>query len=354
MLKIEQISKRYGSLLALKPLDLAINKGEFITLLGSSGSGKTTLLQLIAGLIEPSSGRLFINGRDATWLHPSERGLGMVFQSYALFPHLSIAENIAFPLRMRGFSEQEIRERVQGALEMVRLPEISDRLPKQLSGGQQQRVALARCLVYRPEIILMDEPLGALDKKLREHMQIEIKRIHRETGTTVVYVTHDQEEALSMSDRICLMRDGNIEQFGTPDQLYYEPQSAYVADFLGQPNCLHAIYSHQDGDTSVVKTNTGELRGRASVHLNKGDVVHVLVRPESLALTEQAASGENRITGEVVDVSMIGPMTKVHVRTGTGSDMMAIRLSEKTSPALSRGHGVTLSWSSADCRIVGV
>lgn len=353
MLKIEQLSKRYGDLLALQPLDLEIGRGEFVTLLGSSGSGKTTLLQLIAGLIDPSSGRLLIDGKDATWTHPAERGLGMVFQSYALFPHLSITENIAFPLRMRNLSENEIGDRVRAALEMVRLPDVGNRLPKQLSGGQQQRVALARCLVYRPQIILMDEPLGALDKKLREHMQVEIKQIHRQTGTTVIYVTHDQEEALSMSDRICLMRDGRIEQFGTPDELYYQPRSAYVADFLGQPNCLPARFSHDEDGIAVADAGSMAVRGNAASAFRQGDDVSVLVRPEMLALSPAPTPSDNNLQGTITDISMIGAVTKVSVRTDLGPELLAIKLSEQHARGLGVGRTVFVGWRSQDARMVG-
>src|SRR5215212_8528054 len=215
-LAITGLTKRYGSFTALAPTDLEVTEGEFLTLLGPSGSGKTTLLSLIAGLSVPAGGTLHIAGQDATFAAPHERDIGMVFQNYALFPHMTIAENIAFPLKMRRIDNATAAKRAMGALELVRLPQVASRYPKELSGGQQQRIALARCLVYKPSIVLMDEPLGALDKKLRDHMQLEIKRIHRDTGTTIVYVTHDQEEAMTMSDRICLMNAGRIEQLGTP------------------------------------------------------------------------------------------------------------------------------------------
>ena len=233
-LRISGLCKRYGDFVALAPTDLDVAQGEFLTLLGPSGSGKTTLLSLIAGLAVPDEGKMLINGVDVTYGAPYERDIGMVFQNYALFPHMTIEENIAFPLKMRKVDSATARRRTAEALEMVRLPQLGKRFPKELSGGQQQRIALARCLVYRPSIILMDEPLGALDKKLRDQMQLEIKRIHRELGTTIVYVTHDQEEAMTMSDRICLMNGGKIEQLGTPSDLYFRPRNLFVADFLDQ------------------------------------------------------------------------------------------------------------------------
>ena len=246
-LKITGLSKRYGDVVALAPTDLEVAQGEFLTLLGPSGSGKTTLLSLIAGLATPDGGQLLIDGKDATYGAPYERDIGMVFQNYALFPHMTVAENIAFPLKMRKVDAASARKRAAEALELVRLPHVAQRFPRELSGGQQQRIALARCLVYRPAIVLMDEPLGALDKKLRDQMQLEIKRIHRELKTTIVYVTHDQEEAMTMSDRICLMNHGKIEQLGTPSELYFRPRTLFVADFLGESNLLEGTVERRRG-----------------------------------------------------------------------------------------------------------
>src|SRR3569832_1475051 len=235
-LAIAGLKPRSGSITALAPTDLEVAEGEVLTLLGPAGAGKTTLLSLIAGLSVPDGGQLRIAGQDATYAAPHERDIGMVFQNYALFPHMTVAENIAIPLKMRRVDSAAAAKRAMEALELVRLPQVATRFPKELSGGQQQRIALARCLVYKPSIVLMDEPLGALDKKLRDHMQLEIKRIHRDTGTTIVYVTHDQEEAMTMSDRICLMNGGRIEQLGSPSDLYFRPRSLFTADFLGESN----------------------------------------------------------------------------------------------------------------------
>ena len=236
-LRIHALCKRYGDFVALAPTSLDVAKGEFLTLLGPSGSGKTTLLSLIAGLAHPDEGRILIDGTDVTHSPAYARDIGVVFQNYALFPHMTIEENIAFPLKMRKVSDAEARRRTAEALEMVHLPHVAKRYPRELSGGQQQRIALARCIVYRPSIILMDEPLGALDKKLRDQMQLEIKRIHRELGTTIVYVTHDQEEAMTMSDRICLMNAGAIEQLGTPQDLYFRPRSCSSPISSASPIC---------------------------------------------------------------------------------------------------------------------
>src|ERR1700722_4098117 len=240
-LRVQKLSKRYGQVTALEPIDLTVAAGELLTVLGPSGSGKTTLLHIVSGLVEPSGGAIYIDGIDHTQTPVHRRDIGMVFQSYALFPHLTVDENVAFPLRMRRRPEAEIRRRVTAALEMVRLGGLGLRMPRALSGGQQQRVALARCFVYQPSIILMDEPLGALDKKLREHMQIEIKRLHRDTGVTIIYVTHDQEEALALSDRICLMNQARIEQVGTPEEIYERPATVFAADFIGISTIFHGV-----------------------------------------------------------------------------------------------------------------
>ena len=239
-LTISELRKTYGPVTAVARVSLDVGEGEFVTLLGPSGSGKTTLLMMVAGLTWPDSGEVSIDGRLCTYLPSHKRDIGMVFQNYALFPHLTVHENIAFPLRMRRMSDQDISRRVRQALETVRLPDVGERETSALSGGQQQRIALARCIVYQPSIILMDEPLGALDKKLREEMQLEIKHLHEQLGITVLYVTHDQEEAMVMSDKICLFNEGSIEQVGSPEEMYFAPRSKFAASFLGESNILNA------------------------------------------------------------------------------------------------------------------
>ena len=242
-LRTHGVRKTYGSVVALKSASIEMQEGEFLTLLGPSGSGKTTLLMAIAGLNNPDSGEIWIDGKLATYLPPFKRDIGMVFQNYALFPHMTIFDNIAFPLRMRKMDAARIRKEVGRVLEIVELGHVSMRFPRELSGGQQQRIALARCFVYKPSIILMDEPLGALDKKLRDTLQREIKQLHENLGITVLYVTHDQEEAMVMSDRICVMNDGGIDQIGTPDELYFNPTSVFTADFLeiGRASCRERV-----------------------------------------------------------------------------------------------------------------
>lgn len=313
-LVIEGLCKRYGATTALEPSSLSVAEGEFLTLLGPSGSGKTTLLQLICGLVEASEGRVVIDGRDQSQMPVHQRDIGLVFQHYALFPHLTVAENIAFPLKMRGRPAAEIGKRVTDTLAMVHLGHLAKRFPRELSGGQQQRVALARCFVYQPSIILMDEPLGALDKKLREHMQIEIKRLHRESGATIVYVTHDQEEALAMSDRICLMNHARIEQLGTPRDIYERPASAFAADFIGISNIFRGRW---DGNGSL-ETAHGRFalpEGAPS----PGAEPALVVRPEHLRL---GAPDGNAVTGRVSEIVYAGSETRVIATLSDGAPLV--------------------------------
>jgi putative spermidine/putrescine transport system ATP-binding protein len=348
-LAISGLTKRYGSFVALAPTDLEVVQGEFLTLLGPSGSGKTTLLSLIAGLSVPDGGQLRINGQDVTYAAAYERDIGMVFQNYALFPHMTIAENIAFPLKMRRVASAEATRRAMEALELVRLPQVGSRFPKELSGGQQQRIALARCLVYKPSIVLMDEPLGALDKKLRDHMQLEIKRIHRDSGTTIVYVTHDQEEAMTMSDRICLMNGGKIEQLGSPSDLYFRPRTLFVADFIGESNLIAGRVSAADGGSVEVTLADGATRVRATAHrpVAAGDNVRVMVRPQNIT---RRPDGGNTLRGRVVDSMITGSLTKLYVTSAfTGEE--PLMLSYPTSAAAEPhevGSELAFSWASGD------
>ena len=349
-LKISGLCKLYGDFVALAPTDLDVAQGEFLTLLGPSGSGKTTLLSLIAGLTVPDGGQMLINGVDVTYGAPYERDIGMVFQNYALFPHMTIEDNIAFPLKMRKMDHATTRRRAAEALEMVRLPQLGKRFPRELSGGQQQRIALARCLVYRPSIILMDEPLGALDKKLRDQMQLEIKRIHRELGTTIVYVTHDQEEAMTMSDRICLMNGGKIEQLGTPSDLYFRPRSLFVADFLGESNLFEGIVAHVDGDSVEVDLVHGHTRIGAKSNgaaLSAGSRVRVMVRPQNLSLYAGTAEGEG-LRGKVLDSMITGSLTKLYVESAGAEPIVVSYPTAWPSDRYAVGQGVRLQWHPAD------
>ena len=350
-LKTSGLAKRYGTFVALAPTDLEVAEGEFLTLLGPSGSGKTTLLSLIAGLATPDEGRLLINGRDVTHGAPYERDIGMVFQNYALFPHMTVAENIAFPLKMRKLDAATAKKRAMEALELVRLPHVAQRYPKELSGGQQQRIALARCLVYRPSIVLMDEPLGALDKKLRDQMQLEIKRIHRDLGTTIVYVTHDQEEAMTMSDRICLMNAGRIEQLGTPAELYFRPRSLFTADFLGESNLLEGTVERVEGGHVEVRLaqDGGRALAAAGAPLDAGSKVRVMVRPQNIRVHPERAA-VNAVRGTVLDSMITGSLTKLYVQSPAGGEAPLVMCYPTSSGAAPHaiGQDILLHWSRED------
>lgn len=339
------LGKVYGDFVALTPTDLNVEKGEFLTLLGPSGSGKTTLLSLIAGLSEADSGSILMDDRDVTHAAPYDRDIGMMFQNYALFPHMTIAENIAFPLKMRHVPQAEIDRRVAEALEMVRLPDIADRFPKELSGGQQQRVALARCTIYRPSVILMDEPLGALDKKLRDQMQFEILRIHREIGGTIVYVTHDQEEAMTMSDRICLMNGGSIAQLGTPADLYFRPKSLFVADFLGEANLLGGTLVAAD----QVRMADGTLLRVAEANTAEHGPVKLMIRPQNLHIGGEAPCAQG-FRATLTDWAVTGGITKFFFDApGLSQEpLMVSRATGLSATALERGASYFLEFDPRD------
>ena len=335
-LQVRGLAKIYGPTVALDHVDLDVRQGELLTLLGPSGSGKTTLLQLIAGLTEPSAGQVMIDGTDQTFAPVNKRGIGVVFQNYALFPHMTVAENVAFPLKMRGLSASVIAPKVEKVLETVGLGHAHERFPTQLSGGQQQRVALARCLVYDPSIILMDEPLGALDAKLREIMQIEIKRIHRETGATIIFVTHDQEEALALSDRICLMSDGKIAQIDTPRKIYAEPKSLFVADFIGQSTILKGRVA---GDS--LQTALGPI-AHGQTGLAEGVKGALVIRPEDIRLNE------GDFEGRVVETVFAGSDLRVILEAG-GCEVTT-RAPASFDPVI--GDTVRFGWAASAARFV--
>lgn len=317
---INAVSKAYGAATALHPTSLQIAAGEFVSIVGPSGSGKTTLLSLIAGFEPPTGGSISLGTKDITDLAANRRNIGMVFQKYALFPHMSVRDNIGFPLRMRGAAKSnQGLTKISKMLDLVELSNLADRYPHQLSGGQQQRVAVARALVFDPPLILMDEPLGALDKKLRESMQIEIKRIQHDLGATVIYVTHDQDEALTMSDRVAVMRSGRIEQIGAPDELYRNPQTPFVADFIGSMNFLPVVIEMQSSNKTTVTFPSGDscdFSGSFDEALMKaGDSVLIALRPEQLRLGGDG-DDENfaRYPCIVEDVVFSGPTKTAHVR----------------------------------------
>jgi spermidine/putrescine ABC transporter ATP-binding subunit len=313
-LRLERVSRYFGEIPALAELTLEVEGGEFLAILGPSGSGKTTTLNLIAGFDHPTTGEVLLDGHLITELPAHRRGVGMVFQGYALFPHMTVAENIGFPLRMRRVPTRDIHGQVTRALSLVRLGELGDRYPAQLSGGQQQRVALARALVYQPSILLMDEPLGALDRKLRGEMQSEIKRIHRELGTTVVYVTHDQDEALSMADRVAVLHRGRLEQHGTPREVYERPKSPFVATFVGDANFLDGVVA-TEGGTPVVHLALGLSvpLDAGACRFAPGDRVVLVARPEHLRVRPAPAEASGF---RVHHTSFLGDAVKSELHAG--------------------------------------
>lgn len=347
-LRISQLAKRYGDFVALAPTELDVPEGEFLTLLGPSGSGKTTLLSLIAGLAAPDGGRILLGDTDITYSPPYERDIGMVFQNYALFPHMTVADNVGFPLRLRKMPEAEVKDRVARMLATVRLPDVGARMPSQLSGGQQQRIALARAAVYDPRLLLMDEPLGALDKNLREDMQYEIKAFHRAVGATVLYVTHDQDEAATMSDRIAIMNNGRIVQHGTPRELYEHPRNAFIAAFLGSANLMSVEGSPQrHGETATVRIRGGrEIKVLEAGREGAAERV-VCVRPEAIRIVDPgtpASPEENRIEGTVLDSVYTAGSFRYQVEAGT-DEPVSVRLpSIRQSDMLQPGASVTLAW----------
>lgn len=302
------VQKTYdGHTLVVRDLNLEIQKGEFLSLLGPSGSGKTTTLMMLAGFESPTSGEIALNGVPITRTPPHKRNFGMVFQNYALFPHMTVADNIAYPLTVRKLDKNDIDTKVKRALDMVQMGHMGQRYPSQMSGGQQQRVALARALVFDPQLVLMDEPLGALDKQLREHMQIELKALHRSLGVTFVYVTHDQSEALTMSDRVAVFNEGVIQQIDAVDRLYETPANRFVAGFVGDNSVLDARVIQNNGDTAEVQLADGtHLHGVNVNHAQVGDTVQCSVRPERIAVVDAAHTGGNRVSAIINDVIYFG------------------------------------------------
>ena len=359
---LRNLTKRYGAVAAVRDVNLEVRPGEFLTLFGPSGSGKTTTLLMVAGFVFPDEGEIEIEGRSVTFLDPNRRDLGMVFQHYLLFPHLSVGGNVAFPLEVRGLDRATIRTRVAGALDLVQLAGYEDRLPRHLSGGQQQRVALARALVYEPPVLLMDEPLGALDKKLREQMQLEIKRIQVRLGITVLYVTHDQTEALTMSDRVAVMRDGRIEQVGTPDELYEFPVNRFVADFLGESNFIRGTWAApaSPGGIAALQAEGGLLArvppGRATSGV-QGTAGLLAIRPEKLRLELIGASasevdGEQGVTGVVSEVIYSGATTQYRVAIDGAGVWMVVEQNRATHRRVEVSQRVRVVWASTDLRIL--
>ena len=322
-LELKEIKKSFTEGEAvLDNISLEISKGEFITLLGSSGCGKTTTLRIIAGLEQPDAGSVWLDGREVTGLEPNQRDVNTVFQNYALFPHMNVAENIGYGLKLKKVPKSEIRKKVSQMLELVQLEGYEKRKPSELSGGQKQRVAIARALVNNPKVLLLDEPLGALDLQLRRAMQIELKHLQKKLGITFIYITHDQEEAINMSDRIAVMKDGRIEQIGTPDEIYNHPKTSYVATFVGNANILHGVAESIQGENAIVKIGndkvivkleTSQQNTGAKQHLTAGENVTLAVRSENILLQEAAVIGNTGTdNGDTVDISVAGGISDIH------------------------------------------
>jgi putative spermidine/putrescine transport system ATP-binding protein len=347
-LHVRNLVKRYGAVAAVDDVSFTVERGRFVTLLGPSGSGKTTVLMAIAGFVEPTAGDILIDDRIITPLPPEKRNFGMVFQGYALFPHLSVAENVAFPLKVRRVSAGETAERVKKALDLVQLAGYGERLPRQLSGGQQQRVALARALVFEPELLLLDEPLSALDKKLRAELQWELKALHDRVGLTFVYVTHDQEEALSMSDEIAILRDGKLVQSGAPGDLYDRPRSRFVADFLGKSNFIQGRVERVDAG-GFVHSCGGHRFGQIGDGATIGESVLIAIRPEKIHLsTETPAAFANRVEGRLAEWSYFGAELHLRVKVEGIGEITATHPAWKSRIPLAAGAPVWLAWDPDD------
>ncbi|HEX5018161.1 MAG TPA: ABC transporter ATP-binding protein [Actinomycetes bacterium] len=359
-LRIERVTKEFGDVVAVDNVDITIGAGEFFSLLGPSGCGKTTTLRLVAGFEQPTKGRIMVGDDDLTPRRPAKRPLNMVFQDYALFPHLTVAENIAFGLRIKRLGKAEQTERIAEALRTMRLDGMAERRPAQLSGGQRQRVALARALVNRPRALLLDEPLGALDLKLRKQMQAELRRIHRQTGTTFLYVTHDQEEALTMSDRIAVMNDGHVEQLADPRELYERPISPFVADFIGTSNLL---VMDAPVHTGTLVTNALQEGQRITARLPDASdavpaAVQITVRPERISLHTAAPTGlsdaDSLLRGTVTELVYLGSMTQVAVDLDIGPTLVVHALSDSPAlPNISPGASVVVTWAPEGAHVIG-
>ena len=346
----DKIDKSYdGEVLVVKNLNLNIQKGEFVTMLGPSGSGKTTTLMMLAGFETPTNGEIFLAGQPISKIPPYEREIGMVFQNYALFPHMTVHENLSFPLEVRKLSKSDVQEKVKKALDMVELGEFGTRFPAQLSGGQQQRVALARALVFEPRLVLMDEPLGALDKNLREQMQYEIKHIHERIGITVVYVTHDQSEALTMSNRIAVFNDGVVQQLSTPDILYEKPENSFVAEFIGENNTMSGIVKEINGDYCNVDLDSGGTVKALKINVNSvGDKTKLSVRPERVNI-ETNNSSSNSFQGEVKELIYLGDHIRARLAV-CGSAEFIVKIPNEGNITLEESSKISVSWNPDDIR----
>ncbi|WP_137390582.1 ABC transporter ATP-binding protein [Rhodoligotrophos defluvii] len=354
VVEFKGVTKTYGAMCVLQPTSLTIDAGEFFAIIGPSGSGKSTLLGITAGFVTPTEGSILVDGVDVVSIPPYHRNFGMVFQNYSLFPHMTVAENIGFPLRMRHCPKADIAEKVARALSMVRLEGLGDRKPAQLSGGQQQRVALARAAVYNPRLLLMDEPLGALDKNLREEMQEEIKRFQQNLGVTVIYVTHDQHEAAYMADRIAIMRSGTLEQIGSPRELYEEPKTIFVASFLGEATLLPVTALRKVADGQIAAEIKGDLTVQATAVPGTATGKALCIRPESIALGSAAAGLDNSFEGIVEDTVYTTGSVRYRIRLADTAHVMTARIPSRPDIALMQpGDRVQIGWGRRDALLIG-
>jgi len=345
------VQKAYDSnAMVVKSLNLDVANREFLTLLGPSGSGKTTTLMMLAGFEDPTSGEIRLRGRSINGIPPYKRGVGMVFQNYSLFPHMTVAENLAFPLQARRMNKAEQATRIRKALDMVKLSGFAERRPSQLSGGQQQRVALARALVFEPELVLMDEPLGALDKQLRDHMQIEIKHLHERLGVTVVYVTHDQSEALVMSDRIAIFNEGRIQQVAPPAEIYQNPQTDFVAQFIGENNRVEGKVTSVEGEICQLALKGGTVvRATTPKSVETGDSRVLSVRPEMIVVGPDAGDLPNCYESKVQEIIYLGDHVRV-LLAFDGIETLSIKLTHRRAANIAVGSSVQFGWKAEDCR----
>lgn len=344
--QFKKVKKSYDqSNLVVKEFNLDIRKGEFVTLLGPSGSGKTTCLMMLAGFEDVTSGEILVDGESITDVAPYERNIGMVFQHYALFPHMTVAENLAYPLNVRDLPDNEIKRRVKDSLELVELSQFGNRYPGQLSGGQKQRVALARSLIFEPSIVLMDEPLGALDKNLREQMQFEIKRLHELIGFTAIYVTHDQTEALTMSDRIAVFDDGVVQQCASPDTLYEEPENTFVADFIGENNHIPAKVIEPNGNFfEILLGDKSRIRAISHHDLKAGQDCILTIRPENLSIGTPSSDNDNKIKAKFITQLYVGDFIRYFFELGDKTEVMIKTLNDHQAPSFRPGEIANLTW----------
>jgi spermidine/putrescine ABC transporter ATP-binding subunit len=350
----DDLEKYFGTVKAVDGVSIDVAPGEFVTLLGPSGSGKTTSLMMLAGFELPTAGEIYVDGEPIVTVPPYRRNIGMVFQNYALFPHMTVGENIAFPLKLRRVKKDEVVRRTQEVLELVKLPGYERRYPRQLSGGQQQRIAVARALVFNPRVLLMDEPLGALDKQLRESLQLEIKHLHEQLGVTIIYVTHDQQEALVMSDRIAVMNEGRIEQIGAPTELYDAPATRFVASFIGESNFLEGRVRDSAGDICAVDVDgVGVIRAPAHDGLTSGAAVTATVRPEKIVFADDVPDRmTNHLAGTVQDVIFVGEMRRYEIGIGGEARLVLKRQNRAGVAQYQRGDAVHVAWHIEDTRLV--